>query len=113
MKDDMNTRPQPATPLPWRTDEYIRERVCAESDRDAQVCKVFTIPRGADDAQTDRARQQDAAYIVAACNAYPRLLAERAELLRVVQHFAAMPDVLSVAENEQINELLRRIGEAA
>ena len=110
----------PATPLPWRTDEYIRERICAGADRDAQVAKIFTIPRGANDAQTDRARQQDAAYIVAACNAYPRLMAEREQLVAALR---AVVDAYTVTDGvagknpaeratirEQARALLARLG---
>lgn len=90
----------PATPLPWIAHGDSADRMSIrQAEAGPSVASMFLTRNDAD----------DAAYIVAACNAYPRLMAEREQLIRVVRHFAAMPDILSVAENEQIASLLRQI----
>jgi hypothetical protein len=82
------TATKPATSLPWLID----------TDGDLQTRIGDKL------ADMHITRQEDAAYIVHAANAYP-------ELIKVVKHFASMPDILSVAEHEQLTALLAKLGE--
>ena len=71
----MNTHIKPATPLPWLD---RRGYVSGDSTIIAKMHRGYFEDR-----------EKDAAYIVAACNAFPRLMAERAELVAALQLFAA------------------------
>ena len=65
------TATKPATPLPWITDHST---------------VIYSTERGPHrGAVAEYGYQQDAAYIVTACNAYPRLLAEREELVQALR----------------------------
>ena len=70
----------PATPLPWDyasiENAIIPGAVLVDSEGDC-ICRV----------PLDKI--DDTIYIVEACNAYPRLLAERAELVRVIERCQA------------------------
>ena len=69
----------PATPLPWTFSHEPRSNVGRIHGR---IDPVGSTPR-----------PNDAAYIVAACNAYPRLMAEREQLVAALkQLYAAFPD---------------------
>ena len=92
----------PATPLPWKVSKPQHGRFPAYSIDNGSVksiAMVSIMARGGTD--------QDAAYIVAACNAYPRLLAERAELVaalrlgRSAEDHLARQALLRKMENEK------------
>ena len=96
---------RPATPLPWVAHQNQR---FGYAIRDAKGGNV-----------ANRACSNNAAYIVAACNAYPRLLAERAELVAalrtvapIIERFAAEADPQNSVldqRRDDLRALLRRI----
>ena len=79
----------PETPLPWQLDEnrFI-------------VRQHFTVA----DCGPEERHHINAAYIVHACNAYPRLLAERAELVAALRLGRSAEDHLAR------QALLRKLG---
>ena len=76
---------KPATPLPWK--------IVSERANEGMTAPVESEVRG-DNRQVavrlgrlyNDSQKADAAYIVTACNAYPRLLAEREELVKVLRN---------------------------
>ena len=77
----MNT-PTPESPLPWIDD----------SDHQLDIGSIVTgeIGKGVSGATTNKSvtinlSADDAAYIVAACNTYPQLVADRARLIAALQ----------------------------
>ena len=75
---------KPATPLPWK--------IVSERANEGMTAPVESEVRG-DNRQVavrlgrlyNDSQKADAAYIVTACNAYPRLLAEREELVKALR----------------------------
>ena len=76
---------KPGTPLPWkigRDEDGVLVITYSHRLGDRDIAKIPAL--------TDRAqRMADAAYIVTACNEYPRLLAERAELVAALRQQTA------------------------
>ena len=102
----MTTKPiQPETPLPWSLDEnrfVVRQN--------------FTVA----DCGPEERHHINAAYIVHACNAYQRLLAERAELVAALRGVMPLAERVSFGSHENYAParavitacaLLARIGE--
>ena len=71
----------PATPLPWRTLKQDAAFPIYHAE-DGRVCTLHYA--SGVKAQHD-CQRQDSEYIVAACNAYPRLMAEREELVAALR----------------------------
>ena len=87
----------PATPLPWRSKaDFISVRVIAAHG--AQV--AGTVPLA----------ELDAAYIVAACNAFPELVAALRNSLEVVDYVANNGNAGCDELARQIRALLRKLG---
>lgn len=120
---------KPATPLPWTDPRTIAASFGVwAGDVQVATCRVVyddgsTVPYMVNH---DGDAAQNAAYIVEACNAYPRLMAEREELVaalrKVVKEFRplglrmAQPDAgfmktgnAIVAMCDSFSELLARI----
>lgn len=104
---------KPATPLPWKDANADGEFITGDG------VLIARFLRG-----SFHDREQDAAYIVAACNAYPRLLAERERLVEALREILASPNITqcprglwSAADNmnyvkvRRANALLREIEE--
>ena len=96
---------KPATPLPWKY---------------GQLSQNVIGPRGQLIAECVEADFDDAAYIVAACNAYPQLVEDRRRLVEALQ--ATMRAIIPLATGrrftperretvEQARALLAEIGE--
>ena len=103
----MKTKPiQPATPLPWREGPASTPNANALGIRGIWTQDKRT---GVGEAYGPR---ENAAYIVEACNAYPRLLAERAELAAALQRSQAAlraNDLGNVEAAKEASALLERI----
>ena len=84
---------KPATPLPWQA---VMHGLAPYSD-------IVSGSR-----QITAAGDEDAAYIVQACNAYPQLVADRAELIETLKYVL----VESSSCRNVIRNLLRDLGEA-
>ena len=100
----MNKPIQPATPLPWIVN-MRKHIISADGFKD-----VATTADGKVQVAID-----DAAYIVEAANAYPRLLAENARLREALQatqeHLDARPTDTGLDIIRQKNSaLLRKLG---
>ncbi len=89
------TSRKPATPLPWTQSNQIG----ADGDR-------FIISDDADRYPVSRAEPKDAAYIVAACNAYPQLVAALRAMIG-----ADMTAESGIAATMHARALLRSLGE--
>ena len=126
------TAPQaPATPLPWDVFEHrdhsginIGPRYTEHCFTDGEVKIVCGMcsSTGSYPYSMSKKQKKDAAYIDAACNAYPHLLAERAELVgaldRVVtavkdaQRYGSDDDHTEASEAmDDARALLARLGE--
>ena len=79
---------KPATPLPWYKESPM-QGIRAVSP----YGRLYMAHQSPD----HKVREQDAAYIVAACNAYPRLIAEREELI------AALREIVSKAQPQTVS----------
>ena len=76
-----STKPiQPATPLPWHVGGATTGRFPAYPIRDRQEQYVAAL-----DIHARGGSNRDAAYIVEACNEYPRLMSENAELVAALR----------------------------
>ena len=71
---------KPATALPWHVGLRQAEQIIYDGKGWA-VANATVYHGKADGAET----RANAAYIVHACNAYPRLMAERAELIAALR----------------------------
>ena len=93
----------PATPLPWEELPAARSNlVHIEAGDDGLHAAVCSIPKS---------REQDAAYIVHACNTYPRLVEALRLLVKAEDEYG---DGSNVAVNEALEpaeRLLRELGE--
>jgi hypothetical protein len=123
MEAKVKTTPQakPATALPWKTSRALRggdvailaTSITANDGYPVIVAEAFETLRHRDE-QSAQEAADNAAYIVTACNAYPRLLSERAELV------AALKDIENETRdggqwdrretNEVARALLQRLG---
>ena len=114
--------PKPATALPWNMQDGGRSNLAhVEAEKDgAQVCSI------------NKARVADAAYIVAACNAYPKLIEDRRRLVEALRdrllyatdvEYRVVADAKAAeatagnvtheeAQNERDADLLAELGEA-
>ena len=106
---------KPATPLPYAV---------GVTDKQPYALRIYAVAPGPEfdfsvawvrdvDAAT---LEQNAAYIVHACNAYPQLVADRAELIETLKYVLVdepnlIPCALSSCRNV-IRNLLRDLGEA-
>lgn len=94
---------EPATPLPWIVNQ--RNRIIAAADYRAIANCVHGINA-----------EQDAAYIVHACNAYPRLVEAlreaRNEMRETWQKSNALRDSVAAGNMmRRFDEVLRELGE--
>jgi len=94
----MSTKHSPATPLPWHFGSAVNPVIWGANSR---VCYADFHPL----------YNEDAAYIVAACNAYPRLIA-------ALETVAALSDSDGITTGkplsnaiDQASTLLRELGE--
>ena len=106
---------KPATPLPWIAEHRPAHNFASAhhwiktADHNRFVASVVDA----------RNHEQDAAYIVGACNALPRLEAERAELVAALQFAESL--LRETAPNPQrqavcrahLSALLAKLGEGA
>ena len=81
---------KPATPLPWRNERSDQGELCIYHQWDnAGTRQRISTMENVDG-------QQNAAYIVHACNAYPQLVADREEmreyLRSIIRNSPALPD---------------------
>lgn len=92
---------KPGTPLPWRLEQGT-DLIWGACNPDDQTTRGMGYPivegHPGSSWQIDRKpqydeREQNAAYIVTACNAYPTLLARIAELEGALEPFAKAADV--------------------
>ena len=77
--------PKPATPLPWTVAQAGDPNNVPRIMSPAGGVAVLCINRFMGDKGPSKDELQQAAYIVAACNAYPRLVADRARLVEALR----------------------------
>ena len=96
------TAPKPATPLPWtyREDTY-----------QPNWWQIWTYDGGMGTVAEAIGSETNAAYIVAACNAYPGLLAERAKLIGALRKCASRYPDDTAGDFADARVLLRKIRE--
>ena len=78
----------PATPLPWHVGLRQAQQIIYD-DKGWAVANATVYHGRADGAET----RANATYIVEACNAYPRLMAEREQLVAALRNCVNAQDV--------------------
>lgn len=87
------TTPKPASPLPWRAENgMVQYNVHGQHD----MCAGYSIVADAWDRHTDDHRAQDAAYIVLAANAFPKLV----EALEHAE--SALEEAIGIVEDQLV-----------
>ena len=102
---------KPATPLPWNW---------MSNDTEGRAGILVVQPDGTFDEVAQNATREDAAYIVAACNAYPELVAAL-KVMEAMQGWLAercsATDKLiherATQEGDKLRALLAKLGEGA
>ena len=106
--------PKPATPLPWilthqESFDYCFDIVSPQPDGGVYIASTGSSK------DVDSPCGKNAAYIVAACNAYPQLLDDRARLLEALREIVC-PTMdawhnLTSTNAAKARALLRELGE--
>ena len=98
---------KPATPLPWRVASNISDTRVAGADGIGVANTGGVSPRREDHAECGA----NAAYIVAAANAYPRLVAALSDSLAYIDYVANNGNADADELAKTVRDLLRVLGE--